>query len=175
MSHWKPIPSFEGLYEVSDAGQVKSLSRVETTSAGWTRTKNEKLLKQFSDRYGRLYVDVCSRYKRHRWYIHRLVLTAFCGPCPEGMEACHNDGNQTNNCLSNLRWDTHVSNLSDKINHGTHIKGEAHKKSKLKPADIYKIRELRNCGLTQQSIAETFNVSRRLIGGILSGSKWAHL
>lgn len=52
--------------------------------------------------------------------VHRLVLEAFVGPCPEGMEGCHGDGDPTNNSLGNLRWDTATSNQLDKVRHGTH-------------------------------------------------------
>lgn len=53
--------------------------------------------------------------------ISRLILDAWVGPCPEGMECCHNDGNAMNNVLSNLRWDTHWNNVQDQISQGTHV------------------------------------------------------
>jgi hypothetical protein len=52
-------------------------------------------------------------------YVHRLVLKAFVGPCPEGMEGCHWDGDACNNKLDNLRWATHAENVEDSIRHGT--------------------------------------------------------
>lgn len=51
--------------------------------------------------------------------VHRLVLTAFVGPCPEGMEGCHEDGDPSNNRATNLRWDTHKNNQLDMHKHGT--------------------------------------------------------
>ena len=57
----------------------------------------------------------CGNRKRVSRYVHRLVLLAFVGPCPEGKEACHNDGNQRNNRLDNLRWDTPKANAADRI------------------------------------------------------------
>ncbi len=54
-----------------------------------------------------------------RGYVHVLVLTAFRGHCPAGMEGCHNDGDPKNNRLSNLRWDTHSANQKDGFRHGT--------------------------------------------------------
>ncbi len=53
--------------------------------------------------------------------ISRLILDAWVGPCPEGMECCHNDGNAMNNVFDNLRWDTHRSNIQDQIDQGTHV------------------------------------------------------
>lgn len=49
--------------------------------------------------------------------VHRLILEAFVGPCPEGMEACHNDGDRGNNRLNNLRWDTRSANMADRFRH----------------------------------------------------------
>lgn len=57
--------------------------------------------------------------------MHRLVLEAFVGPCPIGMEACHNDGDTSNNQVDNLRWDTRSSNHMDKEKHGTSLKGKS--------------------------------------------------
>jgi hypothetical protein len=54
--------------------------------------------------------------------IHTLVLEAFAGPRPEGMEGCHNDGNPTNNHIDNLRWDTRSANNQDTLRHGRHEK-----------------------------------------------------
>lgn len=175
MTHWKPIPSFEGLYEISEYGAIKSLGRVETTKAGWSRVKNEKFIKPYVGKDDRLYIDLSNNYKRLRTSVHRMVLTSFVGPCPEDMEACHNDGNHRNNHYTNLRWDTHQNNLHDKYVHGTHICGENHKLSKLKKEDILAIRELSKQKLSQKKIAEKFNVSRGLIGKILSGKGWAHV
>jgi hypothetical protein len=50
-------------------------------------------------------------------YVHRLVLAAFVGPCPPGNDACHGDGDPTNNRLTNLRWDTHRENMRDMVRH----------------------------------------------------------
>lgn len=64
------------------------------------------MLKQF----GRAYKIVNLDEPGNRHFVHRLVLTAFRGPCPTGKEGCHNDGDHTNNQLRNLRWDTHRNN-----------------------------------------------------------------
>ncbi len=53
-------------------------------------------------------------------FAHRAVLLAFVGPCPEGMEACHNNGDPLDNRVENLRWDTRSNNTLDKVAHGTH-------------------------------------------------------
>jgi hypothetical protein len=57
---------------------------------------------------------------RSNQFVHRLVLAAFVGPCPEGMEVRHLDGNPANTRLANLRYGTHSENELDKVRHGTH-------------------------------------------------------
>jgi hypothetical protein len=105
---WMPVHGFEGLYEVSDLGNVRSFAR------GW----DGRPLR--SSPNGRGYMSVNfwkgNRATSHR--VHRLVLEAFVGLPPDGMEGCHNDGNKRNNQLSNLRWDTRSANARDKGRHG---------------------------------------------------------
>jgi hypothetical protein len=107
---WLPVPGYEGRYEVSDWGRVKSLPR-NTTSGG--------IMKLSPDARGAQVVNLTKSGKQRVHLVHHLVLQAFAGPRPEGTEACHNDGNPANNRLHNLRWDTHLANIGDMIRHGT--------------------------------------------------------
>lgn len=50
--------------------------------------------------------------------VHLLVLEAFVGPCPPGLEGCHTNGDGLDNKLTNLRWDTHAANMQDRLRHG---------------------------------------------------------
>lgn len=116
---WLPIPGYEGSYEVSDMGRVRSLDRVIHASNGTAYRKPGRLLRLVPFTNGHLYVNLCkpgvsSRTKS----VHRLVLTAFVGPCPEGMECCHNNGVHSDNRLVNLRWDTRSANMNDRFRHG---------------------------------------------------------
>lgn len=106
---WKPVVGFEEQYEVSDHGVVRSIA-------------DQQPLKQYvANKSGHRRV-VLKRPEggRLQQYVHRVVLSAFVGPCPDGMECCHNDGDGTNNRLKNLRWDTTSSNMYDKVKHGVH-------------------------------------------------------
>lgn len=102
---WRKVEGYER-YLVSDQGHVK----VSLT---------DKHLKRQVDAGGYFHVQLAAtRQKPNRYRaVHRLVLEAFSGPCPEGLEACHNDGNKLNNRLDNLRWDTHRSNCIDRELH----------------------------------------------------------
>lgn len=72
------------------------------------------------DRQGRLRVDLRDRDGRRTQFVHRLVLLAFVGPCPDGAECCHADDDSSNNHLYNLRWDTHSANHHDLVRNGNH-------------------------------------------------------
>ncbi|MCJ7859249.1 NUMOD4 motif-containing HNH endonuclease [Corynebacterium kalidii] len=117
---WKPIPGYEGYYEVSDQGRVKRVARMATDKSGRRkfypeRIKSPRTEKRFGYKLAGL--SVGGRGKSIR--VHRLVMAAFVGPCPEGMEVCHNNGDPADNRLVNLRYDTRVGNRRDQQRHGT--------------------------------------------------------
>lgn len=117
---WLPIPGYEGFYEVSDHGRVRSLARVVLRSDGVLQPYKGRVLspgrKKLTEH---LFVILCGADKRHRnQQVHRLVLFAFVGPAPPGMVCCHWDDDPTNNHLGNLRWDTRRENVKDAIRNG---------------------------------------------------------
>lgn len=120
---WLPVPGYEGSYEVSDHGKVRSLDRKVHRTDGLTRIFYGKTMSPNVMPHGG-HLSVClsggTRKNRKGAYIHRLVMAAFVGPCPEGMEVCHNNGNPTDNRLTNLRYGTAADNRSDSVKHGTH-------------------------------------------------------
>jgi len=119
MIKWKPINRFPG-YEVSNYGDVKSIDRVINTSRGPRRIKgrNLKVIKISDDSEYRG-VDLG---RGNRMLVHRLVLEAFIGPCPDGLVCRHLDGNAANNNLDNLAWGTPEENMQDRILHGNNPK-----------------------------------------------------
>lgn len=119
VEEWRDIPGWEGYYQVSNLGRVKSVERTALIFGGHQRRVHERLRKPFVNRGGRLMVRLNLGDTKPSFLIHRLVLQAFVGPEPEGMEACHNNGDHTDNRLENLRWDTKRSNMLDKRAHGT--------------------------------------------------------
>lgn len=116
---WRDVPGWEGFYEVSDQGVVRSLPRTVTSRVGIPRTLKGRVMKQATT-YGYQRVALTRDNQRIYLLVHRLVLSAFVGPCPDGMEACHEDSNRQNNTVTNLRWDTRSSNNRDRVRHGTH-------------------------------------------------------
>jgi hypothetical protein len=114
---WLPIAGYEGSYEVSNYGRIKSLERPVHNYIKRGRILKPSPRKRGAGKAVTSFAVNLGRSDLRR--IHRLVLEAFVGPCPIGMEGCHNDGDCSNNKLQNLRWDTHIANVLDSINHGT--------------------------------------------------------
>lgn len=119
--NWKPVTGYENFYDASDHGRVRRLPRSVEIKDGSTRTTAGKMLRPFQHgRTSHLAVKLMVNGERKRRPVHRLVLEAFVGPYPEGMECCHADGDPTNNHLDNLRWDTRSANSHDSVKHGSH-------------------------------------------------------
>lgn len=93
--------------------------------------------------------------------VHRLILLAFVGPCPAGMEACHNDGNPGNNAVENLRWDTRSANVFD-----SYRSNKRRKRTKVSGETICKIRTKQ--GQSIRSIAREVGISPGVVRRVLS-------
>lgn len=118
--------------------------------------------------------------KQTTFLVHRLVLEAFVGPCPEGMEACHDpDPDPTNNRLDNLRWDTPKANGQDRIRHGSQARGEANGSSKLTRDIVAKILYLRRTeGLGGRAICRRLGIGtslRNAADHVIYGKTWRHV
>ena len=112
---WLPAPSYEGFYEVSDLGRVRSLPRL---AGGSIRGGRIRKLYIGPDGYPRVTLSALG-VKSGPLLVHRLVMAAFIGPCPEGEEVRHMDGKRANGVLSNLAYGTHGENMQDMLDHGT--------------------------------------------------------
>ena len=115
---WRPIPGYEGAYEVSSFGRVRSLDRVTDRGRRW----KGRMMTPAALRNGYLVVTLWRDGAQRTPLVHRLVLTAFVGDPLEGHEALHRNGVRDDNRLDNLAWGTHSDNQYDQIAHGTHPK-----------------------------------------------------
>ena len=118
---WRPIPGYEGTYEVSDLGRVRSVDRwVSRANGGQYRRRGKVLAAHPHPRAGYPLVKLKINNAVHSATTHALVMLAFVGPRPEGLEVCHNNGDPTDNRPANLRYDTRSENRRDSVRHGTH-------------------------------------------------------
>jgi hypothetical protein len=168
---WRPVEGFPG-YDVSNQGRVRS---------SWRRGRPpgsspvHTMALKISRGYAR--VGLMRNGKVEMQSVHRLVLTAFVGPCPQGCEACHGNGNRLDNRLENLRWGTRVENMSDRDRHGrtAHQKGERHGCSKLTEKDVAEIIRLCQSGRSRTAVARDFGVSQSHVSSIVLGKRWGHV
>lgn len=166
---WKPIPDFPG-YEVSNHGRVRSYRARggnENGSSWHISDRPQRILSQSEDNAGYLGVALCKNGKGYYSKIAQLVMNAFVGPPPYGLEICHNDGNRKNNHLSNLRYDTHSANIIDCILAG--------KKAKLTSEEVIEIRRRRATGDTYTEIAEDFPVVTNTIRDVCNRYTYQHI
>lgn len=166
---WKPIPNLPG-YDVSDHGNVRS----------WYNTHGQivdhpHLLKQSLSNKGRPRIRIRRKDKKCTLSIHRLVLEAFVGPCPEGMQTCHYDDNPLNNHLDNLRWDTHAANVQDSIRNDTVQRGESSGGAKLTREQVLMIRERYARSEKSGPLSREFGVTPTTIRSVTSGKTWKHI
>lgn len=110
--------------------------------------------------------------KRVRKYGGHFVLLAFFGPCPDGMECCHRDGDCTNDAADNVRWDTVAANKADMVAHGTRLRGEQINTAKLTEDAV---REIRRTGYPLRPLAKRFGVSETVISLVLRRKAWQHV
>ncbi len=166
---WKIVPEHPG-YEASSLGRIRSVTReVPHRRLGHTQTVQGQVLSP--NRLPKGYRTVMLEGQRRRC-VHTLVLEAFVGPRPKGMQACHNDGNPDNNRLDNLRWDTRDANERDKQKHGTYNPAPA---AKLTARQVKRIKLRLADGHSLLSIAESYRMSLVAIERIQSGTSWRHL
>jgi hypothetical protein len=167
-SRWVPVYGHEGRYEINEDGVIRSLQfkgkpRVPPkTISVWIRKGQGNYVTVSLSKDG---------VNRTR-YLQQVVLESFVGPRPEGMDACHNDGNPLNNHISNLRWGTKSENQRDRLKHGTDNRGEKHHASVLTEDDVRDIRALLAFGARVTDLSRLYNVARASIQGIRNGTLW---
>lgn len=162
---WKDVVGFEGIYQVSNEGQVRSFH-----SGAW------KLVRSNLNRLGYVHLNLCKNGKKFKKLVHQLVLESFIGPRPSDKHvSCHKNGNRSDNRAENLRWGTYKSNAADKREHRTEVVGSDKPAAKLCEDTVLLIRERLSQGERQCLIAKEFKVCPATISHIKNRRKWTHI
>lgn len=164
--NFRPVPDWPG-YRVNPLGTVQSC---RTNGGKLGPQWKAKVLRRDRDGYLK-----CRLHRRGEEYFvgaHTLVLLAFVGPRPEGMEGCHNDGDPGNNRLDNLRWDTPRGNQADRDRHGRTATGERNGRAKLTAGEVALARKLRARGLSLRRIGRLLGINKSQVGKIVSVTNW---
>lgn len=169
METWKDIPGYEGFYQVSDMGRVKSLSRTIAGKSNSThKLRGRILIPKKYNKYGHLAVDLSKYGVRKAKKVHALVMLAFVGAYPEGQEIRHLNSDPTDNRLCNLAYGTRAENGIDASKALRLVR-------KLSNDNVSEIREKIKAGEKKTDIAKEYGVSAHTIWRIDTGDLYAWL
>lgn len=172
---WVAVQGFEGSYEVSDHGRIRTLDRQRRGNGGALRTIKGIVKVLGEDKYGYHQIGLWKNGKCTSRKVHQLVAEHFIGPWPEwASEVRHKDGVKTNNIWTNLAYATTKQNAADRVQHGTQIKGVTHPKSKVTENDVIEIRALK--GVEKQSVtAARYGLKQAQVSSIQRLESWKHV
>ncbi len=167
---WRDIADFPG-YQVSDRGNVRTCHVWRQFRDGRWRPVCPGTLPT-----GYKYVRLQKGKRGVSRYIHRLVLEAFVGPCPEGMESRHvNDRDPSNNSVGNLAWGTRQQNIDDKHVHGTTAWGSRAGCAKLTEEQTGELLRLAADGVMIKDLARKYGIRKENVSKIVNGHHWVRL
>lgn len=171
----RDIPEWPGYRVDSEGGVWTNWTKDHTHKAvramGWRRLQPQRTKRGYL--HVSLYRPGTGVVRQFR--VHRLVLLAFVGPCPAGMEGCHLNGIPDDNRIANLAWGTRRHNAADRKTHGRTVRGERQSTAKLTDEAVFQILRRAAEGDTGATLARAFAVSHNTISYILHGKTWTHV
>lgn len=165
---WRPVVGYEGQYEVSNLGRVRSLDRVVEYRNG-PRFRKGRLLTPYAGDYGHTYLKLGGR-KSKRSLVHKLVFEAFVETIPAGCVVRHLDGDPQNNTPSNLALGTQADNLHDIYDYGGRAGG-----GKLYREQVLEIRDLLHRNVPVTEIAHRYRVTPTSVYNIKTGRTFSYI
>lgn len=176
---WKDVQGWEGRYQVSNLGRVRSLPMVYRSSLGNAVHKPGRIRKSTKDTHGYPQVFLCEKQagRKETRLVHRLVVAAFL-PNPESLqEVNHKDGNKTNNTVENLEWCTRLHNVDHANTLPTHRTGTRTSHSKLNWDTVNWVRAVHtpyDKMFGTRSLARLLGVLENSVAAIVSEDNWRY-
>jgi hypothetical protein len=168
VTKWKPIHDYEGLYEVSNYGSVRSIDRI-IVKRGFDYLYKGKILSKSYDKDGYCKYVLSKSNKQKTFRACQLVCSHFVQTRPAGLICRHKDGNKLNDHYLNLEWGTHQENTNDRLDHGTMLYGEDVPTSKLTWEQVH---DIRNSLASRRELSLRYNVSVSTIEKVLNNVYW---
>lgn len=160
---WKDIPGYEGCYQASTLGRIKTLEHPVAGKNPYTRKPFTRIVSERILRPGKFckcgHVSVVLRRNTNGKPVHQLILKTFVGECPEGMEVLHKNGDPQDNRLGNLRYGTRSENILD-------VYYQGRKWRKLSIDDVQAIRFGFSCDLSGAELSRMFGVTQNTISNV---------
>lgn len=171
VERWLPVPGWEGFYEVSSLGRIRSLPRRTVTGI-----RGGHLLKPTINPRGYYFVVLKRPGEHSTRQVHRLVLEAFAGSCPPGMEGRHGPNGKLDNRASELCWGTKSENYGlDRARDGTSNRGERCGSAKLTAEIVTECKRRYAAGESQATLAAEFGVAEPAVSRAINGITWSHI
>lgn len=173
---WLDIKGYEGHYQVSSSGRVKSLSRVVECRKGVFVNKKERILSDWNCGKGYRKVKLSKDSAEKSIRVHRLVAETFLSNPEAKSEVNHVNGIKDDNRIENLEWCTSSENTKHALNNKLKIsqKGSEHGMSKLTEQDVLEIRKIGR-SKTLKEVSEIYKVDMSLISSVLLNKIWKHI
>jgi hypothetical protein len=172
---WRPVLGYEGLYEVSDQGQVRSVDRIVQAKNGHNKRLKQVLLKRVVV-YGYHRVTLSKNGQARSRIVSNLVAEAFLGPRPTGYYVAHGPAGKAYDCVENISYKSPVENALDRWRDGTMFTGERNPMARLTEDSVRLARkQVLNEGATLSKTAKALGVSRRTLRDAINGHTWGWL
>lgn len=170
-TQWFKIPGYENTYEVSNTGVVRRSTDGQRVKAGY-------VLATGRDKHGYVNVVLIQNSIKKKYYVHRLVMLAFRGECPKGLEVNHINGAKDDNHLANLEYVTRIENMQharDVLNRNLSVCGLKNGRAKLNDDIVRDMRKRFSEGISMKELAEIFNTPYPTVLHVVRGKTWKHV
>ena len=172
---WRPIAGYDGKYEVSSIGRVRSLLLIKNQC---NQIRDVPLVLKLQVKGGPYKYWVVTLYRNSsniKRYVHRLMYQSFVGPLINGQEICHKNGKSLDNRIKNLEQKTPLENTLDKHRHGTMLRGVDLPGSRLNEQKVRDIRKRFDSGESARSLAKEYGVYWRTVYAVIYKESWKHV